>query len=216
MSAALATSPLARTQPSLAATQSLPLSSSPQSTQSSVPPFFQNHQISLSQPASIKDYQPDPSAFPFRSPNIPTLPPVIPKSVPPPVLPVLSYTSDAEVQWSKDRLAAEEKARADAEYAERIKKDHSIPPPPFVSSLGFREAAPFPEMTPPVTEFNHKDGVSAQFFYGGTGRFISENGKSNSQMYYRLARPLAGRLKTHYASQTTSHGYRFDTYRNHP
>jgi hypothetical protein len=95
-------------------------------------------------------------------------------------------------------------------------KDYSRPPPPFVSKLGFRSPEPLPPQPQPVKEFCHKDGVSKEFFWGGAGRFVSENGTANSQKYYQLARPLGGRAKSHYVSQTTPHGYSFDQYTSRP
>jgi hypothetical protein len=123
----------------------------------------------------------------------------------------LVFTSEAEQKWLHEREAAARLAAQEAAtQAAREQKDFSQPPPPFVSRLGFREPAPMPPMPQPVKDFCHQDGVSNEFFSKGTGRFVSENGVSNAQKYYALARPLGGRMKGHTTTNTTAHGYQFE------
>lgn len=178
------------------------------STGRAAPPFFEDHTLVLSRPAHLRDYQGDSAAYPFRTPRPEELTPYVAPPVPLPDLPKLVFTSDAEQRWLQERDLARRSEEAAA--ASASVKDFSRPPPPFVSKLGFRSPEPMPPQPQPVKEFCHQDGVSKEFFYGGTGRFVSENGTANSQQYYRLARPLAGRAKSHYPSQTTAFGYRFD------
>jgi hypothetical protein len=153
----------------------------------SVLPFFPLYRPFYSSP-----YRPSPAeSLPSRTGN------------PPPSL--------AEQKWLHDRHLAEEEQKAGAaEELQRTKKDFSQPPPPFQSRLGHRNPAPVPPQPAPVKSFCHKDGVSAEFFSpGGTGKYVSENGISNSQKYYTLARPLGGRAKGHTVSVSTPSGYRF-------
>jgi len=114
-------------------------------------------------------------------------------------------------KWLHDREQSQRAAELAAHAAEQVsRKDFSQPPAPFVSSLGFRQAAPIPPQPQPIKEFCHRDGVSSDFFSAGSGRFVSENGTSNSQKYYSLARPLGGRLRATTSSITTPHGYHFE------
>ncbi len=129
----------------------------------------------------------------------------------------LSFTSEAEQKWLQERDArAQAEAAAAAKAEANARRSFDAPPPPFVSSLGFRDPAPFPAQPAALKAHCHQDGVSREFFWGGTGRFVSENGTANAQMYFRLARPLAGRLKSHQVSRTTMHGYSFDQYTSRP
>lgn len=180
-------------------------------------PFFQDATITLSRPAHIRDYQGDAAALPFRTQRPEELAPYIPTpaSAVPPSMPKLEFTSEAEQQWLQERDAAV-RAELARQTAAQPARDYSQPPPPFESKLGFRPPAPFEPMPKPIKEFCHQDGVSKEFFWGGTGRFVSENGTANSQKYFSLARPLGGRLKSHYTTQTTPFGYRFDQYTSRP
>lgn len=177
-------------------------------------PFFQDQLVTLSRPARLSDYQADSAAYPFRTMTPEDIQPYVPKAIPPPEMPKMVFTSEAEQKWlqERDARAAQQFESASASSGA---KDFSVPPPPFVSKLGFRSPEPPPPQPKPITEFCHRDGVSKEFFWGGVGR-ASENGTANSQKYYALARPLGGRGKSHMVSETTPYGYKFDQYTNRP
>eukprot|EP00462_Mataza_sp_D1_P002721 CAMPEP_0175101750 /NCGR_PEP_ID=MMETSP0086_2-20121207/8003_1 /TAXON_ID=136419 /ORGANISM="Unknown Unknown, Strain D1" /LENGTH=186 /DNA_ID=CAMNT_0016376381 /DNA_START=26 /DNA_END=586 /DNA_ORIENTATION=- len=62
---------------------------------------------------------------------------------------------------------------------------------------------------------NHGRGsvIIAQFFNNGESAFVSENGISNANLYYRTTRPYGARLRSHPVSKTTPAGYLFDCYK---
>lgn len=174
-----------------------------------VSPFYEDRVLTLSRPAHLRDYQADSAAYPFRAQGPDELAPWVPKPQPIPEMPRMVFTSEAEQQWLQERDAAMRQAEAAQQDAP---KDFSQAPPPFVSRLGFRQAAPMPPQPPAIKTFCHEDGVSKEFFSSGSGRFVSENGRENAQRYYLLARPLGGRAKSHKTSETTPFGYMFDQY----
>jgi len=190
-----------------------PLGAYPASSPAPPQPFFQDRTIVLSRPAHLRDYQGDAAAYPFRKGAPEELAPCPPPRDEPVITeaPRMVFTSEAEQKWLHEREAAARAAAAEsATQAARAGRDFSQPPAPFVSKLGFREPAPMPPMPPPIKDFCHQDGVSKEFFWAGTGRFVSENGTANSQKYYSLARPLGGRLKGHTSTNVTGSGYHFE------
>lgn len=130
-------------------------------------PFFQDQNLVLSRPAHLRDYQADSSAYPYRSAAPLELAPYIPprREVAMPELPRLSFSSEAEQKWLSDREASERSLAQEREADSLAQaRDHSQPPPPFVSKLGFRQAAPMPQQPPAIKEHCHQDGVSKEFF----------------------------------------------------
>jgi len=59
---------------------------------------------------------------------------------------------------------------------------------------------------------NRNSHLSQDFFTDGTGRFVSDNGTANAQLYYGNTRPYGARLRSFKCSETATPGYLFGTY----
>lgn len=107
---------------------------------------------------------------------------------------------------------------------ERTQPAPSRTPPAASPSANLHDTQPIPSSADSdsydparprsARNFKRYSLIANQFYSHGTGLHVSDNGMAAAHLYYSNTRPFGARLRSHYVTNVTSPGYRYDAYTN--